>query len=266
MIPPEFDVRQLLQERVDKRGRLLRPFETVADMKKERDHRIRLLRSFSPKSSLADTLENCTGRDSCGSLACPLCSRRRRYQSSAAILEFLAGHPLKDLRYLTLINPADALPAGHLDELDPKKLVNRLRRQLERAGLDKTEAFLIGALDGEWDEGWEVFQPHIHAVTYHLPKTVLSTLLTKWPRTPRVKNWKRRDPIDDLPRVVAYLDKAFWPCVARKDNPRGIYPHGKRRPPASIEIEILSWLNSYLPEHLHLRLGVKSYGHLLIKT
>jgi hypothetical protein len=86
-----------------------------------------------------------------------------------------------------------------------------------------------------------VTQPHLHGVVWGVDQKALTTLVEKWPRAKRVRSRKRLDPIDDLPRVVAYLDKTFWPSVARKNNRLGVYPYGKRRPPQSIEVEILIW-------------------------
>jgi hypothetical protein len=200
----------------------------------------------------------------------------RRIIQGALVLEFLALYlvlkflkpcKLEGLQLLTLINPADAVPAGQLHTLNPRALINRLRRQLERAGIDKANCFLIGGVDGEWDAGWEVYQPHIHAVVWGITETDLEALVKKWPSDPkRVRVRKRLEPIDDLARVVTYLDKSFWPSVARANNPLGIHPHGKRRPPKHIEAEILSWLHSQSPSDLRLMYGVKLYSSSIVKT
>jgi hypothetical protein len=138
---------------------------------------------------------------------------------------------------------------------------------LERTGIDKSGCFLIGGVDGEWDAGWELYQPHIHAVVWGITEADLEALVKKWPSDPkRVRVRKRLEPIDDLARVVTYLDKSFWPSVARANNRLGIHPHGKRRPPKHIEAEILSWFHSQSASDLRLMYGVKLYSSSIVKT
>lgn len=260
------DIRHLLRRKVDKRGRSLQGFETASDARREHSHRVALLRSSKdPRAkAVANALSKCRSGKRCGSNACPKCGRLRRIRNSATILRFLAQQPLNDLRYLTLINPADALPAGALHKLDPRKLIHRYRRQFERAGIDKSQAQIIAYLDGEWDAGWDLYQPHIHAVVQGVSKKALKALVAKWPSDPRVRIKKRLEPIDDLARVVAYLDKTFWPSIARKNNNNGVHPHAKRRPHPNIEIEILIRLHSYKSTDLVLLYGVKRYGKVIM--
>jgi len=267
-IPPEFDVRHLVNAGIDKRGRRVGAFETLKEAKKESRHRFRLLCEDDTDDEaliLAQMLLACEKRARCESSACPVCVRRRRIQWSAAVLQFLADYDLKDLSFITLINPADALPAGQLHTFGPVAFRNRLRRQLERAGIDKTRCFLIGGIDGEWDAGWSVFQPHTHFITLNITSADLARAIKSWPSDPdRVRVRKRLEPINDLPRVVTYLDKSWWPAVARIKNPLGIHAHHKRRPPPEIEREILLWLDHYRSADLRLFYGLKSrHGKLV---
>jgi hypothetical protein len=263
LIAPKYDLRQLVTAHTDKRGRSVASFETIAEAQKERRHRVCVLMAQRKKSAsaLARDLAGCHQRAPCGSRACPVCTRHRRLEQSASILEFLEQYDISKLKLVTLINPADTRSAGQLHTCDVRKLVNRYRRQLERAGIEKSRAFLIGGLDGEWDAGWEVYQPHIHAITLGVTKSDLKTMTRRWLKGTRVRVKARLEPIDDLPRVVAYLDKSFWASVARKNNPLGIYPHGRRRPPQHIEAEILKFLNTQ--SALHILYGVKSYSGVI---
>lgn len=268
-IPRKFDVRRQVRVRVDKRGRELRAFERRKAAKQVSQGRLRRLRLQGgvAVAPIINSLVRCNFKRRCGSLACPMCARLRRIEHGASVLAFLASYPITDLRLLTLINPADAIPAGQLHTFDPIKLVNRTRRQLERAGISKTNCFMISAVDGEWDEGSAIYQPHLHLITYGITKDVLSRLIKSWPHDPlRVRVRKRLEPIDDLPRVVAYLDKTFWPSVARKNNKMGVYPHGKRQPPAPIEREVLLWLHRKIPSDLRFFFGVKLYRRRIMKT
>ena len=221
-IPPQFDVRLRVKRRIDKRGRQLRGFETLPEAKRELRHRVRLLASEDHDDGMpvAFSLFCCEEHGPCESLACPRCARTRRIDRSAAILEFLASYPLEDLRFLTLIKPDDAVVVGELHTFNPRRLINRLRRQLERAGISKDRCFVIGGVDGEWEEGWHVFQPHLHGITWGITNEDLKRLLKHWPRDPeRVRVRKRLEEFDDLPRIVTYTEKSWWPSVARTNNP-----------------------------------------------
>jgi hypothetical protein len=258
-VPREFDVRRRVVAGVDKRGRPVKAFERAPDAKKRVAQRVAALRDGGIRADLAvaEVLEACRLSDPCGSLACSRCARVRRIKYPASVLEFLDGYALEDLRFLTLINPAEAVAVEALHTFDPQAFVHRTRRQLERAGIDKRESFLIGGVDGEWDEGWELYQPHLHAVTCGITKDDLKRLIASWKPDPgRVRARKRLEPIDDLPRIATYLEKSWWPAVARKNNRLGIHPHDKRRLPPHIEREVLHWLHQREPSDLRLLYGV----------
>jgi hypothetical protein len=269
-IPPEFDVRVLVRAGIDKRGRDVGPFETPKEAKKRSGQRFRLLCTDDKNDTaqiLALTLFCCEKHARCESLACPVCSRNRRILSSAAVLHFLAQYDWEDLRAITLINPADALHVGDLHKFNPRKLINRFRRQLERAGLSKSKTFIVGFIDGEWDEGWQLFQPHLHLITHKDNISLLKTIVKTWAKdSDRVRLRMLTKKIYFLPRAVTYLDKSWWPSVARKNNPLEIHPHNKRRPPPEIEREILLWLDRYRTADLRLLYGVKAYHGNLVKS
>jgi hypothetical protein len=262
------DLRKLVVEGIDKRGRSVGAFESRREQRAESAQRIRCLRRDGSNQSLAlaDKLQGCRYRIRCQSMACPVCARLRRLSYGATVLRFVACYPLIELHLVTLINPSDAFSAGQLHNFDPTKLISRLRRQLERAGIAKVSAFLIGAVDGEWDAGWSVFQPHAHLLVWCVSNSALKTVTAKWIRSARVRVRKRSDPIDDLPRVVAYLEKSFWPAIVRKKNPLGMHPHGKRRPLPKIEAEILQWLDRQSPRDMRILFGAKIYGRSIRKT
>jgi hypothetical protein len=269
-IPPEFDVRRLVRAGVDQRGRDVGPFESLKDAKNESRHRFRLLCTDEQNDralTLALTLFCCEKHARCNSPACPVCARTRRIRSSAATLEFLADYDLQELKFITLINPGDAISAGQLHTFDPVAFRNRLRRQLERSGIDKSRCLLIGAIDGEFDDGWTVFQPHAHFVGLNITSADLKPLIDSWPRDPdRVRVRKRVEEIDDLPRIVTYLDKSWWPSVARANNKFDIHPHNKRRPPPETEREILLWFDRYRTADLRMLYGVKAHYGKLVKS
>ena len=269
-ISPEFDVGHLVKAGIDQRGHHVRAFETLNEAKKESRHRFGLLCEDDTDDEaliLAQMLLACEKRARCESLACPVCARIRRTRWSEAVLKFLDAYDLEDLKFVTLINPADALPAGQLHTFNARNLIHRFRRQLERAGLQKSDTFIVGAVDGEWDAGWAVFQPHLHLITHKDNVALLKVVVRSWPKErARVRVRLFPQVIYDLPRVVTYLDKSWWPAVARTNNPRGIHPHKERRPPPEIEVEILLCLNRYQSADLRLLYGVQSRHGKLAKS
>lgn len=262
-----YDVRDLVKKVVDAHGRQLARFETLGDAKRERRHRIRVLRAGGDpdQADLADILDGCRKGQRCGSLACPVCARLRRIRNAKMLLRFLNRYPIDELRFVTLINPADTVPAGSLGDFDARRMLIRRRRQLERTGLNKREAFFVGFLDGEWDDGWEVYQPHIHGISWNISAEEFEELTKKWPKSERVRVRKQVRPIDSLERTVLYLDKSFWPSVARGNNPNGLHPHGKRRPPKEIEQEILMFLQRNSFSELSLFYGLRKIGRRIVK-
>lgn len=264
-IPSQFDPRKLVLAGLSASGKKQQAFETLDEAKAERNHRARRLRKHG-FPDLADTLANCRKSRRCQSLACPVCGRVRRVRHTAQLLRFLAAYPLSELTFVTLINPADAVRRNQLASFNPNRFVTKLRRQLQRAGFDAKTSFLLAWVDLEWDAGRERFQPHVHAIVYRLDRAVIALLISRWPRHKRVRSRSRIQSINDLPRVATYLVKSWWPSVARRNNRLDIYPHGKRRPPKPVEIEILRWMNSQRPSDLALMMGVKRYGGVIMNT
>lgn len=273
-----FDVRRLVVAGIDKRGRLVGPIETSTRAQKETRRRFRCLAADeSDNCEMSWEIASCLfvcgtiAGGPCESLACPMCARTRRIVRAASVLEFFAAYDPAAILFVTLINPADALQAGELRTLDPVALEARLRRQLERAGLEKNECALVGCLDGEWDAGWEIYQPHYHFLVGGISKpdlrSILKDVVMKWPLDkPRVRARRRMENVDDLPRVAAYLDKSFWPAVARKNNLLEIHPYGrKRRPPPEIEREIMHWFHAHQGAELRFHFGVKSLHGKLVR-
>lgn len=273
-------MRDLVKSGVSERGRQQKGFETRAAAARERKHRVAVLRRLGPPfSALGDLLNSCRRHHRCGSMACPICARGRRRKSVAAMLAFLAGIPIAELSFVTLICSDDALAAGKLASFDPKKLIARTRRQLDRAGVARTPgSFLIGYIDGEWDEGWNVYQPHLHLIVRGVARAdldrtsagaeKLSRTRASRSRGPTVKHRVRapvrqEDVFDDIPRLALYLDKGFWPSVARAGNPNGIPAHAKRRLKPLLEGEQLLWMNTQKPASLRLYYGVKITGQRL---
>ncbi|MEQ1956374.1 hypothetical protein [Mesorhizobium sp. CN2-181] len=264
-IPQIYDVRKLICDGVDEHGRPIRAFETLEEAKRESDHRSRVLARHG-SNDLADTLARCRKNDRCGSMACPMCSRIRRINTACSVLQFLDGYDEDALSFVTLINPDDALPAGRLNEIVPKRFLARTRRQLLRLGFDKAQWFALAYFDCEWDEGWRLFQPHIHLVAFDVPASFWDRLVERhFGSHERVRVRKRAEPITSLPRTSNYLDKAFWLEKVRSGNPRDLKPRRPKRIGFPISIEVYEWLDRQSDCDLRCYIGAKSYRRMIMK-
>ncbi|WAJ27855.1 hypothetical protein [Antarcticirhabdus aurantiaca] len=174
---------------------------------------------------------------------------------------------LRELHHAKGHDPRDQLRTGQLANYDSRQLIARHRRGLERAGFNKAQMFLIGGLDGEWDAGRESYQLHHHLIAWNVPDDVLKKVIAQWPRdADRVRVRKRAQPITDLPRVIAYLDKAWWPRMHRGSADDGRLFTRKCRLPPEIECEFLTWMHANQSRDLRLWLGVKSYKGTIRRT
>ena len=108
-IPPAYNLRRYVRDGVDARGRAVKRFETYGAALAERATRIKTLRWQGEHAAqmVALALENCQHRQPCRSLACPVCARRRRLETGAAILEFLESYSVEELQFVTLVDPRD---------------------------------------------------------------------------------------------------------------------------------------------------------------
>jgi hypothetical protein len=163
-----------------------------------------------------------------------------------------------DLRLWTPIPIAEAVSAGQLHTLSPVRLTDALRQQLARSGI---EGPIMGGVDGEYDRGRGVWQPHFHLIVPNSLRPQLTNLARRfYPNAPRVYRASHSEPIADRAKAFSYVYKSYWVGKNRRQTPED---KPKRKGPRLEEarhLEWLLWCDQYqLTDFLFLR-GVRRHG------
>ena len=131
---PEHDLRRHLEG-----------FETKAQVQERAKHLVRILGKGNRRQRrLAKRLKRCRRGRRCLAVPCPRCRRRYRLWLVGEMLRLLKDR--EDLSFVTLIPPDLRLGRGGLEGFEPRRFVERLRRQMQRAGLAKIA--VMGGVDG----------------------------------------------------------------------------------------------------------------------
>ena len=178
--------------------------------------------------------------------------RRYRLRFVGAALRLAAEHPPEDLRLATIVPPDWRLPGPDLPGLQPRRLLERFRQQLVRAGLTYAEGWLIAFVHGDYDPTHDAYQPHLHI----LATAGLVPVLARVAGLPALRPGDPTGPghvrcpvriqrLNNPVRQISYhLAQGFWPAKASyvKDGVwrRSRY-RGRIRAPRSVEY--LMWLD-----------------------
>lgn len=133
-------------------------FETVEDATNELQIRQKALIKEG-YHDLAEKLADCAEDYRCASPACPQCvrhNRRGHYHAAAALSK---QHDMANQRTVTLIYYSEAMTSKELKDFDPKRLTERLRKQLTRCGFKNP---VIGGLELDYHEDIKRWIPHFH--------------------------------------------------------------------------------------------------------
>lgn len=139
-----------------------------------------------------------------------------------------------------------------LDQADPRKLLDRLRGQLKRAGSGDADGFLIASIHGEFEPEEQIYRLHAHGFAAGGMIGVLDDLRPLPAYRPRpsvtVPMQIRRKPLDDLPYPLGYPFKSYWPC--RRIGPVGDTgtvkrQRGHHRIPEPHHSQVLLWLDRW---------------------
>ena len=166
------------------------------------------------------------------------------------------------------------VPASDLCLIDPRKLKAEFLADLNRAGGDNANGYLIMFLHAEFDPVRFIYKLHFHGmvggnmkqVIHHL-KTLKKYVTTKPDPASIVV---RKAPLHDDWTALSYLLKSFWP--SRYSGPvadKGVMrPRKGRRIPEPYHSEYLMWLHQWRLEDITLlkNLRVGAGGNGLIPT
>ena len=236
-------------------------FETRGASRDEDDLRARRLRSSAPSplvnNDAAAELANC--------LAGPISQCDGRPPSSRYMRKFriqIIGHLWRLIEdegwQREGVTAFTVLPRGWeftpetLHQADPRRLLDRLRGQLKRAGSGDADGFLIASIHGEFDPEEKIYRLHAHGFAAGGMIGVLDGLRTLPAYRPRpsvtVPMQIRRKPLDNLPYPLGYPFKGYWP--SRRIGPVGDTgtikrQRGHHRIPEPYHSQVLLWLDRW---------------------
>jgi hypothetical protein len=177
----------------------------------------------------------------------------------------------KDLSFVTLI-PGDLRVAkGELEGFEPKRFTERVKRQMQRAGL--SEITVVGGVDVSWEEDGDgesegVWQPHLHMIVAGCSGEEIKKVLDRhYPRTPEVREPVDTPEVKDPVRQFSYCHKPFWQRRVSWTNPQG----KRRRNPSIKALKAEQQREAALfgarlrPSELVLLMGVRQRGKKLVR-
>ncbi|KAA9013046.1 MULTISPECIES: hypothetical protein [Sphingobium] len=153
------------------------------------------------------------------------------------------------------------LTPDELMRVSSKKLMKRLRSDLNRLGAKKADGFFFAFLHGEYNLDDGCFHLHVHclvskgmiAVVKRL-KTVERARLRK--TTNSVKRSPvliRKKPLKNLPGPFSYCCQSYWPRKGYHDGVTGDWKRGKKhRIPEPYHTMFLLWIDQWKLEDLAL--------------
>jgi hypothetical protein len=176
-----------------------------------------------------------------------------------------------DLWFVTLV-PGDVRVAkGELEEFEPKRLTERVKRQMQRAGLG--EITMVGGVDVSWEEDGDgesegVWQPHLHMIVAGCSGKAIKEVLDRhYARTAEVPQPRKVQEVKDAVRQFSYCVKPFWTKRVRWIDAKGKRLRDSRmmRLKAEQQREAALFSSRLRPSELVLLMGVRQRGKKLVR-
>jgi len=256
---PQYDIRLLLVPDGKLKG-----FETEKQAEAEKKSRVRSLSESKllGAQQLAIRLSNCNNEDRCNSNACPVCARQARVWFCGAILALFNQTLTSELQVITLMKDAWSYKAGFLNKLTPRDLTSQIRRHFDRSELG--HVLMLGAIHGEFNEGNQVWTPHVHAICHIGEGCNLNILRKKYySSTGSICKPMMVQRFTNRPRQTAYLLKSFWGLRISTPKPAKGHNDSTKRIGEPHHTEYLLWLDSWKLSDLLLFYNGKRNGDAL---
>ena len=194
-----------------------------------------------------------------GNLVSAVAMRVFRIRLVGALLRLIEENPYRRLSVVTLLPAGPKFVVPTLKGVDPRRLLEIVRADLNRCGAKTATGWLILALHGEFDDVSQLYRLHFHAVASGGMVAVVDKLrkLRKYQskrldlekhRTATDKPIKiSRKPITNLPTTLAYVLQSFWPARSITEIGNGLLrkQRKKRRIPSPQHTEVLLWLDQW---------------------
>lgn len=234
-------------------------FETAEDAATEDQKRLRCVAATcktlkSSEREHAKSLARRLGQEATPkSLASARYMRHLRRTVIGATLALASQWQRKQLRFITLMSSAWEVSADNLSDFHPRKAMEQLRAQLNRAGAEHADGFLICFLDSEFEPVRRVFVFHVHGLAASGMIKVVEGLkglevYTKRAGVHKPHQINRIGKRIERPEVFSYLLKSFWP--SKRIGPVGNDGRVKRnrfdsRIPEPEHTRALLWLDRW---------------------
>ena len=198
-------------------------------------------------------------QDEAGNLASAVAMRVFRIRLVGALLRLIDENPDEPLSVLTLLPTGADFVVSTLEGVDPRRLLEIVRADLNRCGATTATGWFILALHGEFDDVAELYRLHFHAVAsggmvdvvdrlrrlrkYRSKRQDLEKLRTAVDKPIKIS----RKPITNLPTTLAYVLQSFWPTRSITESGDGLLrkQRRKRRIPSPQHTEVLLWLDQW---------------------
>ena len=249
---PQHDLRQQLAG-----------FDELENVCEEDQQLARLLaEGNATERAIGKQLAGCRDGRRCLLPVCRKCRRRYRLWLAAAMVRLLGEG--KGLLFVTLIPRDERLPPGRLHKFSPRRLIERLKRQLARSGLG--HVVVIGGVDlsfnvdsdGKQPARWE---PHLHLIVAGCSKEQLLAALRRHYRPSKeVRAPLRIQRLANWPKQFSYTTKPFFGMKMYFTNDAGMRRPARRRLPPERAREISRVLSRYSNNDLRMLVGVRQHG------
>ena len=122
--------------------------------------------------------------------------------------------PPEDVRIYTLASPRWRIAGSRLHTLQPRKLIESLRTNLNKCGLANLDGWSIAFFHNELDRTTDTYQPHFHVIVvgdkYRAFEALRDLLLFKGGRGSAVYRPVQCDEVRNRARQISYLFKHYW--------------------------------------------------------
>ena len=168
----------------------------------------------------------------------------------------------------TLAPRSCEVQGGRLDNLDPRKILQKLRSALIRAGFDGRNGWLVCFIHGEHEPNDDVFVVHVHGVGVGSARSAINNLRKQRDFAPREARAAERvyhrvrmsrKKLTGLPEPLTYVVQSFWPERAAFENVEGKRKRqrNKRRIEEPRHTEVLLWLDKWRLRNTCLMMGIQ---------
>lgn len=204
------------------------------------------------------------------SLACPRFMRKQRLGVISSLWAMAHEQSAVPVHTATVISGKWTTTPEDLRQLDPRKLLNGLRTDLNRCGAVGADGALIAFLHGEFEPNRCLYQPHCHLLAIGEMSDVVDRLreLDKY-QPVRGDNLDtipiacpvriQRRPLSNMPLPLTYLLKSYWPSRWVSDlHPDGSYDRQRNTARISepYHSQVLLWLDQWSLKDITLMIGM----------